>query len=108
MVPGDKQFAKSVEPGTRAPSDAVEEELLPILGSAENGALPEIQGSFVEARPIYPAASGRRCRHFTIAGNNARTIVACEMNEGWKLVPEVFVAPTPETPQETPAASAKK
>jgi hypothetical protein len=86
-TPGDGTYAASVERGTRAPANALEEEVLLVAASETSTATSDNKASL---GPSYAAASGRKCRRISFVEAPARMALVCEMTGGWKFVPEVF------------------
>jgi len=86
-TPGDKTYAASVKPGTRAPSSSLEREILAQLGT--DSPFP-IEGNNVIAGPPYHAASGRLCRRISV--DTGADSLACEMDDGWHFVPQIHLS----------------
>tara|TARA_R110002096_G_scaffold16898_15_gene58249 strand:- start:28934 stop:29302 length:369 start_codon:yes stop_codon:yes gene_type:complete len=88
-TPGDRTYAASVEPGTRAPQNALEEEVLAVV--EQDPSKTATSDNKASIGPSYAAASGRTCRRISYAESELGAALVCEMASGWKFVPEVFV-----------------
>lgn len=87
----DPQYAQLMEPGTRAPSGALEREILKRLPQWEPGRATSLEGEMVVVGAPYMAASGRHCRRVYIGKAPSQSLrLACESSDGWAFVPDVL------------------
>ena len=91
-TPGDRSYAASVAPGTRAPTGDLEKSILARLPSLTAGQSESIQGHQVTVGESYDAASGRTCKSIQVSGPSQSQSLACLMPEGWAYVPQVMGA----------------
>ncbi len=82
-------YARSMSPTVELATTPAEELALERAATLAPGEPADLGGDTVVAGPIYPAASGRRCREMTIADRHR---LACEDPEAdvWVFVPDVF------------------
>ena len=86
---GDVWFDDQLRPGSVDVTNDTERETLARLSDLPAGDSVTIAGEQVTAGEPYHAASGRRCREVSLGGA-AR--LACEQEQGWVFVPDVFGA----------------
>ncbi len=83
-------YDPALRPGVVEAATESEQQLLIRLSEVSAGAPMEVGGQVFVADPLYVSASGRRCRTVHARGGEDGARLACETEDGWVFVPQVF------------------